>query len=126
MKIDRPCILVVSKKNFLKTINKKFDKLSLAWQGNHEVMQLLLYYGAIPDHACKQGATALGISSQEGHEECVLVLLQYGANPLKSDHCGRTPYKLASKSNRQGVIRILENFAKSMWKKLKLPCEHVN
>lgn len=85
----------------------------LAWQGNHEVMQLLLYYGAIPDHSCKQGATALGISAQEGHDECVSVLLQYGANPMKSDHCGRTPYKLAAKSNRNGVIKILENHAKS-------------
>lgn len=77
------------------------------------MMQLLLYYGAIPDHACKQGASALGISAQEGHEECVVVLLSYGANALKSDHCGRTPYKLASKSNRNGVIKILENHAKS-------------
>lgn len=76
-------------------------------------MQLLLYYGAIPDHSCKQGATALGISAQEGHDECVSVLLQYGANPMKSDHCGRTPYKLAAKSNRNGVIKILENHAKS-------------
>jgi ankyrin repeat domain-containing protein 50 len=76
-------------------------------------MQLLLYYGAIPDHACKQGASAIGISAQEGHEECVSVLLEYGANPLKSDHCGRTPYKLAAKSNRTSVLRILENHAKS-------------
>lgn len=100
----------------LNTTNNYFYKKNLkllAWQGNHEVMQLLLYYGAIPDHACKQGASALGISAQEGHEECVSVLLQYGANPLKSDHCGRTPYKLASKSNRNGVIKILENHAKS-------------
>lgn len=86
---------------------------SCAWQGNHDVMQILLYYGAIPDHACKQGATALGISSQEGHEECVSILLQYGANPLKSDHCGRTPFKLAAKSNRTAVLKILENYVKS-------------
>lgn len=76
-------------------------------------MQLLLYYGAIPDHACKQGASALGISAQEGHDECVSVLLQYGANPQKSDHCGRTPYKLAAKSNRNSVLKVLENHAKS-------------
>lgn len=86
---------------------------SCAWQGNHDVMQILLYYGAIPDHACKQGATALGISSQEGHEECVSILLQYGANPLKADHCGRTPFKLAAKSNRTAVLKILENYVKS-------------
>lgn len=86
---------------------------SCAWQGNHEVMQLLLYYGAIPDHACKQGATALGISAQEGHEKCVTYLLKYGANPYKSDHCGRTPIKLAAKSNRNNVLRILENFTKN-------------
>ena len=84
-----------------------------AWQGNHEVMQLLLYYGAVPDHACKQGATALGISAQEGHEECVSMLLSFGANPMKSDHCGRTPFKLAAKSNRNNVLKILENYTKS-------------
>lgn len=101
---------------FIKIYNETIDLIIFprtAWQGNHEVMQLLLYYGAIPDHACKQGASALGISSQEGHEECVSVLLQYGANPLKSDHCGRTPYKLAAKSSRSGVLKILENHAKS-------------
>lgn len=84
-----------------------------AWQGNHDVMQILLYYGAVPDHACKQGATALGISAQEGHEECVSILLQYSANPMKADHCGRTPFKLAAKSNRTGVLKVLENFVKS-------------
>lgn len=76
-------------------------------------MEILLCYGAVGDHACKQGATALGISAQEGHEECVKVLLQFGANPFKSDHCGRTPFKLAAKSNRNNVMKILENFAKS-------------
>lgn len=86
---------------------------SCAWQGNHEVMEVLLFCGAIPDHACKQGATALGISAQEGHEQCVKFLLDYGANPYKSDHCGRTPIKLAAKSNRNNVLRVLENFTKS-------------
>lgn len=86
---------------------------SCAWQGNHEVMDILLFCGALPDHACKQGATALGISAQEGHEQCVKHLLQYGANPYKSDHCGRTPIKLAAKSNRNNVLRVLEEFTKS-------------
>lgn len=84
--------------------------------------ETLLYYGAIPDHACKQGASALGISAQEGHERCVSVLLQYGANPLKSDHCGRTPYKLAAKSNRNGVLKILENHSKSKSQVLLVYC----
>lgn len=86
---------------------------TISISGNHEVMEILLYYGALADHACKQGATALGISSQEGHEQCVTHLLQYGANPYKSDHCGRTPIKLAAKSNRNNVLRVLENFTKS-------------
>lgn len=100
---------------------------SCAWQGNHEVMQLLLYYGAIPDHACKQGATALGISAQEGHEKCVTYLLKYGANPYKSDHCGRTPIKLAAKSNRNNVLRILENYTKSNTLLfLLIPCRKIS
>lgn len=86
---------------------------SCAWQGNHEVMEILLFCGAMADHACKQGATALGISAQEGHEHCVRHLLQYGANPYKSDHCGRTPIKLAAKSNRNNVLRVLEEYTKS-------------
>lgn len=85
-------------------------------------MQILLYYGAVPDHACKQGATALGISAQEGHEECVSILLQYSANPMKADHCGRTPFKLAAKSNRTGVLKVLENFVKS---KLIFLCQKI-
>ncbi|KAJ6636922.1 Ankyrin repeat domain-containing protein 50 [Pseudolycoriella hygida] len=96
--------------------DESFDPLAvrvLHQTSNHEVMEILLYYGAIADHACKQGATALGISSQEGHEQCVTYLLQYGANPYKSDHCGRTPIKLAAKSNRNNVLRILENFTKN-------------
>lgn len=86
---------------------------SCAWQGNHKVMELLLLYGASADHSCKQGATALGISSQEGHEACVAILLQYGANPHKTDHCGRTPIKLAMKSNNVNILRLLEGSANS-------------
>lgn len=86
---------------------------SCAWQGNHNVMEMLLFYGASCDHACKQGATALGISAQEGHENCVAILLQYGANPHKSDHCGRTPIKLAMKSNNISILRLLETAANS-------------
>lgn len=87
---------------------------SCAWQGNDRVMEMLLFYGASCDHACKQGATALGISAQEGHEKCVQILLQYGANPNKSDLCGRTPIKLAMKSNNYNVLKLLENILKSM------------
>lgn len=87
---------------------------SCAWQGNDRVMEMLLFYGANCDHACKQGATALGISAQEGHENCVSILLQYGASPNKSDLCGRTPIKLAMKSNNYAILRLLENSLKSM------------
>lgn len=93
---------------------------SCAWQGNDKVMEMLLFYGASADHACKQGATALGISSQEGHEKCVAILLQYGASPNKSDHCGRTPVKLAMKSNNLNILRLLENSLKSKFKSIFL------
>lgn len=94
---------------------------SCAWQGNDEVMDMLLFYGASADHACKQGATAMGISAQEGHEKCVSILLQYGANPNKSDHCGRTPIKLAMKSNNLNILRLLENALKSELPALRFP-----
>lgn len=93
---------------------------SSAWMGNDRVTEMLLFYGASVDHACKQGATALGIASQEKHEKCVSILLQYGANPLKSDQNGRTPIKLATKSNNFGVLRLLENALKSRFK----PCNN--
>lgn len=78
-------------------------------------MEMILFYGGGCDHACKQGATALGISAQEGHEKCVSILLQYGANPTKSDICGRTPIKLAMKSNNYSILKMLENSMKSMF-----------
>lgn len=86
---------------------------SCAWQGNHDVMNILLYFGALADHSCNQGATALGISAQEGHDKCVMALLHYRANPYKSDHCGRTPIKLAAKSNRTNILKIFDNYTKS-------------
>ena len=38
---------------------------SAAWQGHAAVVRLLLRNGALPDHTCSQGATALGIAAQE-------------------------------------------------------------
>lgn len=100
---------------------------SCAWQGNDKVMEMLLFYGASCDHACKQGATALGISAQEGHEKCVAILLQFEANPHKSDHCGRTPIKLAMKSNNVNVLRLLENSLQSRkFQKLLLTNNYLN
>jgi ankyrin repeat domain-containing protein 50 len=34
---------------------------SASWQGHHDIVRLLLESGAVPDHTCNQGATALGI-----------------------------------------------------------------
>lgn len=33
---------------------------SASWQGHSDIVKLLLDHGAIPDHTCNQGATALG------------------------------------------------------------------
>lgn len=34
---------------------------SASWQGHAPIVRLLLDHGAVPDHTCNQGATALGI-----------------------------------------------------------------
>lgn len=33
---------------------------SASWQGHSDIVKMLLENGAIPDHTCNQGATALG------------------------------------------------------------------
>lgn len=33
---------------------------SASWQGHSDIVKLLLEHGAVPDHTCNQGATALG------------------------------------------------------------------
>lgn len=33
---------------------------SASWQGHSDIVKLLLEHGAMPDHTCNQGATALG------------------------------------------------------------------
>lgn len=34
---------------------------SASWQGHSDIVKLLLEHGAMPDHTCNQGATALGL-----------------------------------------------------------------
>lgn len=43
---------------------------SASWQGHHDIVKLLLEHGAMPDHTCNQGATALGENSQENARFC--------------------------------------------------------
>lgn len=39
---------------------------SASWQGHSDIVKILLEHGAMPDHTCNQGATALGeISSSK-------------------------------------------------------------
>lgn len=33
---------------------------SASWQGHSDIVKILLEHGALPDHTCNQGATALG------------------------------------------------------------------
>lgn len=35
---------------------------SASWQGHSDIVKILLEHGALPDHTCNQGATALGKS----------------------------------------------------------------
>ncbi|XP_049521085.1 ankyrin repeat domain-containing protein 50-like [Dermacentor silvarum] len=60
------------------------------------------------DHICVEGATALGIASQEGHEAVVRALLEHGADPSHADQCGRSPLRVATKAGHLNVVRLLE------------------
>lgn len=45
---------------------------SASWQGHHEIVKLLLEHGAVPDHTCNQGATALGKRINLSDGNCLL------------------------------------------------------
>lgn len=83
---------------------------SAAWQGHMEIVRMLLEQGAIVDHTCNQGATALCIAAQEGHEQVVRVLLEFGANSDHADQFNRTAMRVALKNGHADVVKLLENF----------------
>ncbi|XP_035378908.1 ankyrin repeat domain-containing protein 50 [Electrophorus electricus] len=85
---------------------------SMAWRGQAAAGEVLLRAKGIDvDLACKkQGATALGIASQEGHADIVAMLLERGAEPDHVDHYGRSPVKVAGKRGNFSIVRLLESY----------------
>ncbi|KAG5848249.1 hypothetical protein ANANG_G00096470 [Anguilla anguilla] len=64
---------------------------------------------ARPDHACDQGATALGVAAQEGHAEVVRALLDRGADPNHADRW-RTAVRVATRGGHAHIVQLLEKY----------------
>ena len=79
-----------------------------AWDGNLEIMHLLLDYGADKEKTNKKpGKTPLYIASYKGHLPIVQLLLEQGADMEKADCYGNTPLIVASWKGHIEVARYL-------------------
>lgn len=68
-------LLKLGKANLNATDNENRTPLHLAaWQGHSVIVRLLIEHGASVNHACNQGATALGM---------LLIVLLYNINNIK-------------------------------------------
>lgn len=50
---------------------------SASWQGHAPIVRLLLDHGAVPDHTCNQGATALGNFAFTRHINLLGIFFSY-------------------------------------------------
>ena len=79
-----------------------------AWQGYHEVVQLLLENGAEVDLRGQYSLeTALISASAQGHQDVVRLLLSHGANVNLQDHAHGNALRAAVAHNRREVVQIL-------------------
>jgi ankyrin repeat protein len=85
-----------------------------AWNGNHEMVNLLLNAPkrADPNKSNRQGETPLHRAAERGHTETVQVLLTHSANPNVSNTYGETPlHRAVYFTNDKGsaVVTLLLN-----------------
>ena len=82
-----------------------------AWQGNIDVLKLLLERGAHPDLVDDQGWTQLHYAIRRLHcnEDVVQHLLDRGANPNSVNKSGWTPLHDAIRNGQKDVVQILLN-----------------
>jgi len=79
-----------------------------AFRGNHEVVRILLKYGADPSSGVK-GTRALHDAVEGSSRETVEALLSYGADPLLHNYSGSMPIDLAEgeKNMKKYLVNIL-------------------
>jgi len=79
--------------------------MDAAANGNIELLQLLLKYGAKPDYLTSAGGTAL--MSAVGHTEIFKILINHGANIHARDNYGRTVLIWAALHGTEEVVALL-------------------
>ncbi|KAF5836740.1 ankyrin repeat-containing domain protein [Dunaliella salina] len=78
-----------------------------SFNGQKEVVHLLLNKGAAVDKADKEGFTPLSVASLNGHLDVACLLLERGAAVDMANKDGITPSLLASQNGHLEVIRLL-------------------
>ena len=81
--------------------------LSAAFNGDLDIVRLLLEAGADKEKFDIDGQTALHNASEKGHLETVRLLLESGSNRDPCDNQGRTPLHLAFEGGHLEVARLL-------------------
>ena len=61
-------------------LNSSISLINATYEGNLEVVQLLISQGANIESQTKEGATPLYIASEQGYKNIVKYLISHGAN----------------------------------------------
>ena len=97
-------------------VTDQMDKCTLlgmySYQGNTDMVSLLLEYGADPNIADQKGVAPLALASSGGHLDVVMVLVQCGADITRVDNAGVCALVTAA---QQGELHVLEYLLAQDW-----------
>ena len=83
-----------------------------SYQGNTDMVSLLLEYGADPNIADQKGVAPLALASSGGHLDVVMLLVQCGAEITRVDNAGVCALVAAA---QQGELHVLEYLLAQDW-----------
>lgn len=75
--------------------------------GSFPTVQLLLRYGADPNHRDLNGWSAIHWAAEEGHLEIVRLLLRHGANVNAISSYGTSPLHCAANGGQNNIVSLL-------------------
>ena len=81
--------------------------LLAAFNGQCEIMSILLENGADIDATNSKGYTALAVAARKRNARAVSTLLEFAANPDVPDNEGRTPLFVACQDKQLDIVRLL-------------------
>merc|ERR1711970_1258808 len=97
-------------------VTDQMDKCTLlgmySYQGNTDMVSLLLEYGADPNIADQKGVAPLALASSGGHLDVVMVLVQCGAEITRVNNAGVCALVMAA---QQGELPVLEYLLAQDW-----------